>query len=90
MLPSDGTILSGGDITRSKSPKLCQAVEPSKLSDGTTELQAVVPPNTSGDTASTSEIEDETLFCFIFEAIGVYKYPTLSYMKEYKMCEQKS
>ena len=46
--------------------------------------QAVVLPNNDSVTVSTLKIGDKLLFDSIFEAIGAYKYPTLSYMKEYE------
>ena len=47
-------------------------------------LQAMVPTNNGGGTVNTLKIQDETLFDSSFEAIRVYKYPTLSCMKEYE------
>ena len=64
-LPSGGTTLSSGGIARAQYLRLCQAVV----------LLSVRV--SSGGTANTPEIRDKILFCFNFEVIGAYKYPTI-------------
>ena len=44
----------------------------------------VVPPNNDGGTASTLEFGDVIFFSSNFEVIRVYKYLTLSCMKEHE------